>query len=60
MKSVENLISWLITAIIAQMFASLEASPENTLLGYNFSLIITGFIHISLTLFQTLSLDSIP
>lgn len=58
MKSVENLISWLITAVMAQIVASLEVSPANTFPGYNFSLITPGFILISLILFHCRSLDS--
>jgi hypothetical protein len=58
MKSVENLISWLMTAVMAQMVASLDASPAKTLPGYSFSLITPGFMLISFILFQERSLDS--
>ncbi len=58
MKSVENLISWLMTAVIAQMVASFDVSPAKTLPGYNFSLITPGFMLISLILFHERSLDS--
>lgn len=58
MKSVENFMSWLITAVRAQIVASFDVSPANTLPGWSFSLMTPGFILISLILFHCLSLDS--
>jgi len=58
MKSVENFISWLITDVKAQIVASLEISPANTLLGYSFSLTIPGFILTSVILLNTLPCPS--